>query len=148
MREKKRPANSVGMVSSLISFTDDQTNNNLNITAFGTTTMATANTTNLSSSFTSPIVKRKNGTKEMNERGLANSKASNTFKSNQNQVSSSSSTRQNDIQFAKEFDLTVTLDLDTVMRYFDGNRYMTELIKKHKSMDKKYMHRSCPMDRI
>ncbi|KAI8079448.1 hypothetical protein BDF21DRAFT_41275 [Thamnidium elegans] len=27
-----------------------------------------------------------------------------------------------------------------VMRYFNGNRYMTEFIKKYQSMDKKYMH--------
>lgn len=55
--------------------------------------------------------------------------------SNQNQASSSSSRRKNDAQFAKEFDLAIALDLDTVMKYFDGSKYMTEFIEKYQSMD-------------
>lgn len=61
--------------------------------------------------------------------------------SNQNQASSSSSRRKNDAQFAKEFDLAITFELDTVMKYFDGSKYMTEFIKKYQSMDKKYMYK-------
>lgn len=61
--------------------------------------------------------------------------------SNQNQASSSSSRRKNDAQFAKEFDLAIALDLDTVMKYFDGSKYMTEFIEKYQSMDKKYMYK-------
>ncbi|KAI9259775.1 hypothetical protein EDC94DRAFT_585622 [Helicostylum pulchrum] len=56
--------------------------------------------------------------------------------------SGKASTRKNDdTQFAREFGLAVNLDWDIVMRYFDGNRYMTEFIEKYQSMDKTYMYK-------